>query len=423
MFLNRQRAVPLQRQRWQQVLLLINVALACSSLALWLMVVVQGLFWRADFTMFYTGASIVHAGEGSRLYDFTLQTNLQQQILGGRSFRDGLLPFNYPPYVAVIFAPLSWLSLVQAYYLWAGIQAFLLILLLSVLWQVAKGWGVNERLLLVSAVAAFPPLFSTFALGSVSLVVLICLLQFYRSLKEGRDIEAGVWLALGTVKPQMILLPVIVVLATRRWRALASFSLIMGGLVALMSLWFGPRIWVAFLQTLRLTNGFFDRYGIVPEAMYNLKGTLALLLGSTYASPIIQISTFAFGVVALLVFWLWYGHFQPQDPCFELRLGLTLLLGLLFSPHLNPQDGIALVAPLLLFSLYLLSRRSLTHNIYASFVLLWPLLFFVGEWTIGGRLGVRIPVLLMSVLLIAMLWAFVKEQRSVGALIHTESVS
>ncbi len=47
----------------------INAGLALGSLGLWVIAYAQGLTWRADFTSFYTGWSLVIKGLGMNLYD------------------------------------------------------------------------------------------------------------------------------------------------------------------------------------------------------------------------------------------------------------------------------------------------------------------------------------------------------------------
>src|SRR5207237_8158585 len=79
-------------------------------------------------------------------------------------------------------------------------------------------------------------------------------------------------------------------------------------------------------------------------------------------------------------------------------LAFTILLGLLFSPHLNPQDGFLLIAPLMLFYIYL-RERQLPCRAYACFVLSCPALFLLAEFTIDGRLGIRVPVVVMVMLM------------------------
>ena len=388
----------------------LNLALALSYVALLFILARQDLFWRADFTMFYTGWSIVRDGRGAELYDFNLQTRYQQQILAGRSFKDGLLPFNYPPYVAVVPAVLAWLPRSTAFAVWALGQLALLVVLLRLLWQMTRAWKPYERRLLLTAVVGFPPLFSTFALGSLSLFLLVCLLQVCHRLKTGDELRAGCWLALGTVKPQLIVMQVLLVVAARRWRVLGGALLLGILLIMLSSGVLGWRIWLGFVEVLRATGRVFDTYGIVPTAMYNLKGTLALMLGNSRGSLINLVSLVAFAGMAIVTILIWRGPWRIEAPAFELRMALTILLGLLFSPHLNPQDGLVLVAPALLFYSY---RRecNLPREAYAAFVLVCPILFLVGEFLIGDRLGIRLPVVAMLVLLVWMARALEAERR------------
>ncbi len=215
-------------ERLSRIVFFIYIAVGISYLGLWWMAAAQELTWRADFTAFYTGAAIVRDGLGDRLYDLDLQTRYQTKILGGRYLADGLLAFYYPPYVSLFFYPLSHLSLPGAYSLWAIVQLLLLSWLLCTLWKFAEGqgWSFSARKLLLASVVAVPSLMFTFLLGAVSLFSTLCLLQFYWALKEDRDVDAGLWFVLGTVKPQVFFLPALVLLVTRRWRTLRTVVLI-----------------------------------------------------------------------------------------------------------------------------------------------------------------------------------------------------
>ena len=66
----------------------LNLGLGLSYVVTWFSTGKQDLFWRADFTAFYTGGYIVEDGNGSELYNQILQTQIQQKILGDRSFQD-----------------------------------------------------------------------------------------------------------------------------------------------------------------------------------------------------------------------------------------------------------------------------------------------------------------------------------------------
>jgi hypothetical protein len=391
--------------------LLLNIALGVSYVALWGMLAWQGLFWRADFSAYYTGWSIARDGLGEQLYDFDLQARYQQQILSGRSFSQGLLPYLNPPHATFPLIPLALLPLPIAFAVWTICQVALLVWLVRLLLRISREWAARERWLMLATVAAFPPLLFTFQLGAFSLLMLLCVLQFYWSLKQGRDQSAGLWLLLGTVKPQIILLPGLLLLAARRWRALATIMVGGAALVVVSGALLGWRSWVGFLNALRTTSTYFGIFGIVPTTMYNLKGTLTLMLGNQQGPLINQISLVALAAVAILTLLLWRSPWHPEEPVFELRVGLTILLGLLFNPHLHRQDGVVFIAPAILFYIYL-RQRGLSLRAFAVWALSCPLIVLVSEFTIDGSLGIRVLVVMMGVLAIWMGKALGDEWRA-----------
>ncbi len=378
---------------------LLNIGLGIGYLLLWGVAVYQGLYLRSDFINFYTAGAIVRDGIGRSLYDASLQTLYQQRILNGLSFQDGVLMYISPPHAVFPFALLACLPLQAAYLVWSLIQAVLLVWSLILLNGLARSWPKNERHLLLSAVLAFPLLLITFMQGAFSLFVLVCMLKFYSSLKNRQDERAGIWLAFGFLKPQNMLLLLVMLAAARRWKTLAAAAVTGLAFFVVTSLAFGWRIWLDFIARLAAYSSYFDRFGVSPEKMYNLKGTFTLILGSGQAGLINLASWVVLGLAACLVFMLWLGAWQPEEASFELRLAITLTLGLLCSTYLYAHDALLLVLPALLFLIYYhekgLSRRSL-----GAFCVAAPFLFLIGEYLIQDRLSIRIPVLLMVAFLV-----------------------
>jgi hypothetical protein len=146
-------------------------------------------------------------------------------------------------------------------------------------------------------------------------------------------------------------------------------------------------------------------------AMYNFKGALTLALGNGQGVLINWISATALIAVTLLLFGIWRGPWQPNIPSFELRMGLTLLLGVLFSPHLTQPDALILIAPATFFYLYLRKRQLPSLN-YVTFILGCQMIFLLAESTIGGRLGIRIPTLALIILTIWVGLALNNERRT-----------
>jgi hypothetical protein len=389
--------------------LILNLSLAISYIGLWIIQAQRGNLWRADFSAFYTGWAIVRDGKGSQIYNFELETQYQQNILGGRSFAEGLLPFNNPPHVALIFAPLAYLSLKNSYMVWTLIQIGLFAYLFWLLNKLSADWTSEERRMLLITAAALPSVLINFLLGAYSLLMLISLLQYTEALRRDRPIQVGLWFTIGMIKPQVMLLPGAILLAARRWRAFLACLFGTTGLFLISSMILDWKIWPDYLSQLRSTSNFFGSYGIDPRSMYNFRGTLALLMGTKHAAVINLISSLALIGSIIFIFWLWRGAWRPESHGFSLRMALTLILGSFFSLHANPQDGLFLIAPAVYFYNYL-HRSNLPQRAYATFIVLCPLLFLISEFTIGSKLGIRFPVLAMIVLLMWITISLWKER-------------
>lgn len=387
-----------QNNRIFLIALAINISIALSYLGLGMSAIQQDMLWRADFTAFYTGGAIIRDGLGNQLYDLNMQAAYQQKFLGERSPPEVLLPFINPPHVAILLVPLAKYSRSVAFLLWTLCQAGLLIWLMVLLWRFTNQWLYRERWLFLTGVLAFYPLFLNFLLGAFSLVTLNCFLMWITKLKHGKEQSTGIWLAVSSFKPQTIVLPALMLLFARKWRVM-MFAILTGAIIVFGSSCFlGLSIWLKFLKALEIFGVFFDQYGVQPAAMYNLKGTLAIWLGSQKASLINNISLTGFWVSIGITGWLWRRTLKPTKCDFDLRLGITITIGLLLGLHVNPQDGLLLVVPAAFLYEYL-RRENMPKRFYGIFLWICLPICFIGEFTIQDKLGVRLPVLAMLILL------------------------
>lgn len=393
-----------------RAILILNTGLAFSYIGLFFITAWKGLLWRADFSAFYTGWAIVRDGSGKYLYNIDLQTRYQQTVLEGRSFAGGLLPFSYPPHMALIFSPLAQFPRTTAFWLWTVGECALLAWLLHLLFNFTRSWQPIDRWLTLSTILSFPAMLYNFLLGAFSLFLLICLWQFYLAMQNGHDGQGGIWLAAGLIKPQNILLPGIILVGARRWRALLGAAL--GGILIFIaaSLAFGLHIWVDFMKLLSSLNNQYGSMGMEPTSMYNFKGILTSILGANRGMIINFLSWAALVASILFTFWIWRGIWRDQGPTYDLRMAYTLVLGLFFNLYLFPQDSLLLVLPALLFYHFLRSQN-LPRKAYTAFILLLPILFLVSEFVVGNKLIIQIPSLVMAGLLVWMTPWLIKEGR------------
>jgi hypothetical protein len=293
----------------------------------------------SDFISFYTGSTIVSAGEGTRLYDLDLQRAQQAELLSAENapanFR--FLPFINPPHAALFFMPLSYFSFKSAAFIFLAFNCLIAVWVLRRLWQLAEGWTQSARILLIATILGTEVFWYGLATRTITLIIFACLIEYYRRLKNGRDTGAAAWLVAATVKPQLIFLPGIVSVVLRRWR-LVVIAVSLGLLIALcVSVSFGFQIWPDYLRLLREVSLNGDAYGASPLLMNNLRMLLYRTLPSVAVLPLVYAGLFA-GMVVTILLW--------RSVCaFELKFALTILLGLFLAPHLNYQDTLLAFLP------------------------------------------------------------------------------
>jgi hypothetical protein len=395
-----------RRRLVSRALVVIGLAVFAIYLGLWAALIGGGHTDQADYTAFYTGWTIVADGRGPELYDPTVQAEVQREILGGRTFEAGLNPFNNPPHLVVPFVPLAWLPLDVSYLVWATVQLGLLGWLMWRLWTVvAADWSRDERLVLLAASLAASPLLITFLQGAFSLVVCVAVTEAYVALRASRDGRAGAWLALASIKPQAVATLGVMLLVGRRWRAIAVGAGVGLALAAIATVVLGPGIWTDYLGFLSRYVSTFDEFSVRPSVMWNLRGTLTLLIGPDQAAGQATLIN-TVGLVGQLaglaaVAWLWRGRWVPASLDFDLRFALTLVIGLLTSPHLNPHDDLLLVPAAAIA--YRGLRRISNGGWLGLALALSPLVILLTNSISANDAGgppVRIPVVLMTAFMV-----------------------
>jgi hypothetical protein len=409
------------RRRIALTLTALGLGVFAIYIGLWLALIVGGDTDQADYTAFYTGWTIVADGHGADLYDLGTQTATQQAILGGRSFEAGLNPFNNPPHLVVPFVPLAALPLAMSYLAWGAIQVGLLAWLAWRLWSaVAADWTRQERLVLVAVSLAASPLLITFLQGAFSLLSCVAVLEAYLALRSSRDGRAGAWLVLATIKPQAVAGFGVMLLVGRRWRAIGVGLAVAAGLAIVATVILGPAIWGDYLRFLSRYVSTFDELSVRPSVMWNIRGTLTLLIGPDRAAEqagLINGIGFVGQVVGLAaVAWLWRGRWSPTTPAFDLRFALTIVIGLLTSPHLNPHDDLLLVPAA---AIAYRALREMPNAGRAGVVLaVAPFVILVANGVSANAVEgppIRVPVILMTLFAVWLAVALARQSSGVAA--------
>jgi hypothetical protein len=373
-------------------LFIVHSGLVAAYVAMWLQCAAQGLFWRADFISFYTGAAMVLEGRSECLYDLDAQTVCQQRVIPPRRGVEGLLAYVNPPHVAPLLAPLALVPWEKAFVVWTLLELALLVPLFLLLRRWTRDWGAGFVPLAFVTTLAFPPMWLTFQQGQWSLLGLVCLLGFYDGLKRGRLWVTAGWFVLGTIKPQLMIVPAMTLIAGRRWRILSlAAALLVAWCLAATAL-LGWSCWPAFLAMLHHCAYQFGTYGIDPLRMYNTKCALTALLGAGQPGLINGLTTVGTVGCAVLTLWVWRGPWRSESPGFETRSALTLLVGTLTNPYCNPADVLTLVAPMVfLCSAYRTERSWPALAVLAAAA---PLCFLADFFLVPFGAGIARPFLL-----------------------------
>jgi hypothetical protein len=267
----------------------------------------------ADFSCFWAGGRAAMI-DPTRVFDFRYITELQRWSLG-----QTLRPFLYPPSALLLFAPLGALPLAVAGAVWTLATGCLF--LLSVRRAGGPWW-----------VALFPMVALAAAGGQITFLIggLVLLGLTLRH----RPVLAGVLFGVAAMlKPQLLVLLPIGLLAIGSWRSLYAAGATSVLLFALSSLIWGPGLWLEWLTAI----GRFQRE-VVPALPYLSEAQItARAWVDTLGLPVALTYVLAPVVIALV----WFTFRQTEDPL--LRATAAFGGSLLIAPYAMNYDAALLV--------------------------------------------------------------------------------
>ena len=359
----------------------------------------SGIPVRTDFSIFYTAGTIVANHHGHELYDYELQKSVQQSsIRRGLREQDYVLPFNHPPFEALLFVPLAALPYAPAYFVWVGSSLALLLI---------TGIALNGHLSLLRTVPlwlwmlaclAYSPIFICLTLGQDSIVLLLCYTLAWVALLRKSDFSAGAWLGLGLAKYHLVLPFMVAFVLEKRAKVLAGFGVVavVLGLISLLTVgWQGLLSYPRFL----LFSERSTEQQLTAEQP-NLHGFLVTTLGN---SRRVEVLVLAASVVLLAVAWRGWRSAEawgilPRQLAFAQNLLVTLLV----SYHAYVQDLSLLFLVLLLTLDVLMARPALAIWSSKTLIVCLTTLLFSPIYLVlilrFGHLWVLTPVLLFLLL-------------------------
>jgi hypothetical protein len=292
-----------------------------------------------DFPEFYGAGLIVRAGDADELYDAERQEASQEGLFGDDD--TGYLDFAYPPVVAAVYAPLTFLSYRVAYLVQVLVLVALVVLALRLVAPMVPYVAQHRVVVLAGTIACYPMFRSVGAAQNTALTVL-CLVGAWRALHDDREVLAGAWLGALLFKPQLAVLALLALVVTRRWRALGGAAAVGVGLWLASAAVMGPGWLGPFLRHGASVPG--NDGSVGGGGSVSLVGT-AQRFGEGVEGPLVVVATIGSLVVAGLCLVAW----RRCDRDGDIGLGMAILAAgtVLAAPHVIFYDaGLLVVAGL-----------------------------------------------------------------------------
>jgi hypothetical protein len=360
-----------------------------------------------DYYPFWAGGREVLLHERSP-YDAGVMLDIQQAIYGRPALPDeNQHGYAYPAYAPLIVFPFLALPFPVSASLWIAFQQFLLVaaVVLAVRaghWQI----GTWRLLLLCLAAMTFRYAMIAFVLGQMSTWTLFCLSLALWAATGRRVGLAGLALAAGLVKPQLVLLPALALLIGLEPGRRARLVLSLGGAVAVLL----AGSWV-------LAGFWIDDYWRLIQAYQAYSTTefpvlaLAQMWLSSEASRMLNVAAIG-GLLALYAAVVW--HYRGSG-----RVAFPVVMAVAITQLLVPQTGSYNLTLLLLPSVVALRRldREQVRRHWITLVgraLVWASLVIV-PWAlfplVTSPMAIPIDTIILPLLILLALLASLSARR------------
>ncbi len=369
-----------------------------TILALLLLTVVIAFFYYrfprmargSDFPDFYVAAEMVRHGHGHEIYNFAVQQDSQSKYAG----RIGTY-YVHPPFEILLFWPLAFLPLREAYLAWCLVNAALLIALAE--WTSAIIAGRWNWQIVLGVFFLFPPILLNLLQGQDSILLMFVIAAAWTLLHRKHDAYGGVLLACGLFKFHFIL-PIAAVGAVIRGRRFLKGFVGAASVFLLISAWISGWSW--FVRYPRFLWELSSRPlgGVHPRQMANLRG-LASLWWNRSLPILIVASLLLFGILLWSAVRSLKGN---NDETQFLILGNAVTAALLLGYHTSPHDLVLLLLPMAGWGQYLRTHRKISQpmKIFLSAILvlifLPPLHLLFLNWHSYAYMGLPVLALFLA---------------------------
>ena len=297
----------------------------------------------ADFIHFYSAGIIAQRYGAEHVYDITLQHDVEQELVGFALAERQVLPYNHLPFLIPLLQVVVNSDYVASFYRWIAIMIAVHAAAILILGKVLEGAGLPSDSVRIVQIGSllFLPLFVSLLNGQDTALLFLGAALWLYGFATGKEMVAGIGLGLATVRPHIAVLMAIPMLFSYS-KVFAGF-LISAGILAIVSISIiGIQGTREFIDLILLTAGG-DWHGMNQDAMFNLLGLLLRIFRGLDPNTLRGVSwvMYAVAIPSLCVVW-----FRSRDRAMQPPIGVTVILALLFAPHLHFHDLTLLLIPI-----------------------------------------------------------------------------
>jgi len=337
------------------------------------------LFWKErsliargypDFTIFYSAGLMVRQGLGHRLYDGDLQYQVQRSFAPRVENRQAALPYNHPPFEALIFAPLTYLPYLPAYLLWNLLNLGMLALVPRLLRPHIAILQQRPVVVWAAGLLAFFPVVAALLQGQDVILLLLLQTLAFVALKRHSDFLAGSWLGLGSFRIHLVFpLMLILWLGWKRPKVFLGFvaACLLAGAISLAIV--GREQAVHYPQSVLHMERIVEEADMVP-VMPNLRGLFegwrvqkAMRFDLRMVSLILSVVLLSSVIVIARKEFCETGFQKPGvDRAIGLHFGMAAITSILVSYHAFSHDLVLLIIPLFIVLNLMFTGNCLPHR-------------------------------------------------------------
>ncbi|MDQ2806068.1 MAG: DUF2029 domain-containing protein [Chloroflexota bacterium] len=367
----------------------------------------HGYLAQTDFNLLFAHARLIAAGQGDKIYDFATQHAAQLALIEPNTQLGGGQINHYWPILGGLLVPVAGWSPEAALILWVGLSAVAFTIALGILLR-ELGYDWRGGLLFAVAAWAFIPHIIDLEQAQTTDLLMLPLICGILALRRGADWQAGLWLGLLGLKPQLTPVWIIAMLAAGRLRGLAGFAACTGVLLGVSTLLSGPGWLGAWWELSRYSLNLPGGHGFDVALSHNFRELMVGLPGgaSGTLNPI-QLAVSALVGLGVAAIWWRTPATAGQGVSGNYRLALTVLAMLISSPYLDTHDlafwlpaGAFLLAPAPAAADSLPNRRLWIGLSWAGWALAWPAVLLLTSSPI------KIAAFYMVGVTIMILWAW-----------------